>query len=42
VARRLRSAGYRVTELPLGEFLKGGGSAKSLALRISDVTLTHA
>jgi ornithine--oxo-acid transaminase len=37
VARRLRGAGYRVTELPLGEFLKGGGSAKSLALRLSDV-----
>jgi ornithine--oxo-acid transaminase len=42
VARRLRGAGYRVTELPLGEFLKGGGSAKSLALRLSDVTVTHA
>lgn len=41
VARRLRSAGYCVTELPLGEFLKGGGSAKSLALRLSDVTITH-
>jgi ornithine--oxo-acid transaminase len=42
VARRLRTAGYRVTELPLGEFLKGGGSAKSLALRLSDVGVTHA
>lgn len=41
VARRLRSAGYCVTELALGEFLKGGGSAKSLALRLSDVTVTH-
>lgn len=41
VARRLRSLGYTVTELPLGEFLKGGGSAKSLALRLSDVSVTH-
>jgi len=42
VARRLRSAGYAVTELPLSEFLRGGGAAKSLALRLSDVTVTHA
>ena len=41
VARRLRSLGYTVTELALGEFLKGGGSAKSLALRLSDVSVTH-
>jgi N-dimethylarginine dimethylaminohydrolase len=41
VARRLRAAGYCVTELPLGEFHKGGGSAKSLALRLSDVSVTH-
>jgi ornithine--oxo-acid transaminase len=42
VARRLRGAGYNVTELPLSEFLKGGGSAKSLALRLSDLAVTHA
>jgi ornithine--oxo-acid transaminase len=42
LARRLRGAGYSVTELPLGEFLKGGGSAKSLALRLSDLSVTHA
>jgi N-dimethylarginine dimethylaminohydrolase len=42
VARRLRSAGYRVTELALSEFLKGGGAAKSLALRLSDLDVTHA
>ncbi len=42
VARRLRGAGYSVTELPLSEFLKGGGSAKSLALRLSDLSVTHA
>lgn len=41
VARRLRSRGYRVTETPLGEFLKGGGAAKSLALRLSDLSVTH-
>jgi len=41
VARRLRSVGYGVTELPLGEFLKGGGAAKSLVLRLSDVSVTH-
>lgn len=38
---RLRGRGYRVTEVPLGEFLQGGGGAKSLALRLSDVTVTH-
>lgn len=42
VARRLRGLGYKVTELPLGEFLKGGGGAKSLALRLSDLAVTHA
>ena len=42
VATRLRTGGYRVTELPLNEFLKGGGSAKSLALRLSDLQVTHA
>lgn len=40
-AERLQSKGYRVTELPLGEFLKGGGAAKSLALRLSDLSVTH-
>jgi hypothetical protein len=30
-----------VTELPLSEFLRGGGSAKSLALRLSDMSVTH-
>ena len=41
VAERLHAKGYHVTELPLGEFLKGGGSAKSLALRLSDLSVTH-
>jgi N-dimethylarginine dimethylaminohydrolase len=38
---RLRGFGYEVIELPMGEFLKGGGSAKSLALRLSDLSVTH-
>ena len=42
VAQRLRSLGYRVTELELGEFVRGGGAAKSLALRLSDSSVTHA
>jgi N-dimethylarginine dimethylaminohydrolase len=33
---RLAALGYDVTELPLTEFLHGGGSAKALALRLSD------
>jgi len=41
VANRLRAAGYRVSEFPLGEFVKGGGAAKSLALRLSDLSVTH-
>jgi ornithine--oxo-acid transaminase len=41
VAWKLRARGYRVKEVPLGEFLRGGGAAKSLALRLSDVTVTH-
>jgi N-dimethylarginine dimethylaminohydrolase len=41
VAARLRGHGYRVSEVPLGEFLKGGGAAKSLVLRLSDVTITN-
>jgi len=41
VANRLRNAGYRVAEFPLGEFVKGGGAAKSLALRLSDLSITH-
>lgn len=40
-AARLKALGYRVRELNLSEFLKGGGSAKSLALRLSDLSVTH-
>ncbi len=34
---RLQSLGYHVQQLDLSEFLRGGGSAKSLALRLSDM-----
>jgi N-dimethylarginine dimethylaminohydrolase len=41
VAGRLRRAGYLVSTLPLGEFARGGGGAKTLALRLSDLSVTH-
>jgi len=37
--QRLSRLGFDVTQLDLGEFLKGGGSAKSLVLRLSDVQI---
>jgi len=40
LAARLEARGYKVTELDLSEFLRGGGSAKSLALRLSDSRVT--
>ena len=40
LASRLQGLGFSVNELPLSEFLRGGGSAKSLALRLSDSTLS--
>lgn len=39
LAARLRGLGYEVAELDLSEFQRGGGSAKSLALRLSDMSL---
>lgn len=42
LSARLAYLGFNVTSLDLSEFLKGGGSAKSLALRISDLRLTSA
>lgn len=33
---RLESNGFNINQLDLSEFLRGGGSAKSLALRLSD------
>ena len=38
---RLMDLGFDVTQLVLSEFLKGGGSAKSLALRLSDMDVTN-
>jgi N-dimethylarginine dimethylaminohydrolase len=42
LAHRLKNHGYNVTELDLSEFILGGGSAKSLVLRLSDMGVTHA
>jgi ornithine--oxo-acid transaminase len=41
LADRLSAKGYHVSELNLSEFIRGGGSAKALALRLSDSRLTH-
>jgi ornithine--oxo-acid transaminase len=41
LALRLFDAGFDVVQLELSEFLKGGGGAKSLALRLSDLPITH-
>jgi N-dimethylarginine dimethylaminohydrolase len=41
LALRLFDAGFDVVQLELGEFIKGGGGAKSLALRLSDLPVTH-
>jgi len=39
---RLTGLGYEITELELTEFLRGGGAAKALALRLSDSDVTNA
>jgi len=41
LASRLFDAGFDLVQLELGEFIKGGGGAKSLALRLSDLPVTH-
>ena len=41
LAASLQAHGFDVERLALGEFLKGGGGAKSLALRLSDLSITH-
>jgi ornithine--oxo-acid transaminase len=41
LAGRLFDAGFDVVQLELSEFIKGGGGAKSLALRLSDMPVTH-
>ena len=40
--RTLAERGFNVIQLDLSEFLKGGGSAKSLVLRLSDIHLQAA
>jgi len=39
--KRLTERGFEVIELELGEFQRGGGSAKALALRLSDMNVTN-
>ncbi len=41
LATRLEMQGYNVTEVNLSEFIRGGGAAKALALRLSDSRVTH-
>jgi ornithine--oxo-acid transaminase len=41
LAAALFDAGFDVVQLELSEFIKGGGGAKSLALRLSDLPVTH-
>ena len=41
LAARLFDAGFDVVQLELSEFIKGGGGARSLALRLSDLRVTH-
>jgi len=38
---RLQSLGYRVIQVDLTEFMKAGGAAKCLVLRLSDIDVTH-
>jgi N-dimethylarginine dimethylaminohydrolase len=38
---QLQSLGFRVVEVVLSEFLKAGGAAKCLALRLSEMDVTH-
>ncbi len=41
LAQRLFDAGFDVVQLELSEFIKGGGGAKSMTLRLSDMAVTH-
>jgi N-dimethylarginine dimethylaminohydrolase len=41
LAKRLFDCGFDVVQLELSEFIKGGAGAKSLALRLSDLPVTH-
>jgi len=39
---RLEALGFCVVQVPLTEFLKAGGAAKCLVLRLSELDVTHA
>jgi len=41
LSSRLESHGFKVIQTPLGEFLKAGGAAKCLVLRLSEMDVTH-
>ncbi len=41
LAAQLQSLGYYVMQLDLTEFLKAGGAAKCLVLRLSEMDVTH-
>jgi N-dimethylarginine dimethylaminohydrolase len=41
LSRQLESKGFQVVQVPLTEFLKAGGAAKCLALRLSEMDATH-
>jgi N-dimethylarginine dimethylaminohydrolase len=41
LATQLFDTGFDVVQLELSEFIKGGGGVKSLALRLSDLPVTH-
>ena len=42
LSRRLEARGFQVVQVRLTEFLKAGGAAKCLALRLSEMDATHA
>ena len=42
LSMRLEDLGFSVVQVPLREFLKAGGAAKCLALRLSEMDVTHA
>ena len=42
LSRRLEDLGFCVVQVSLTEFLRAGGAAKCLALRLSEMDVTHA
>ena len=42
LSKRLQTLGFCVVQVPLTEFLKAGGAAKCLVLRLSEMDVTHA